>query len=233
MDKGVLYICYDRERQEVKVPYLDELKRSILSLRDAGCDLPITIYTDDLVKEEDVQGLGNVSVIVKEYISATYPNELRIEIHNRGWTVSKLYCFKDLPYDATIFTDTDTHFLEDPSCLISEDVDLAICREVFYINSWINKGKSRSERIKIMTNELTRRFNTGFFVARKTKAFNALIDKAIEIAKEEGIKQDQLPINLAFSFIGDITVKILSQQWNTRGQFGKSIKNPKMIHQRE
>ena len=236
MDKGVLYICYDSQRQEVKIPYIEELKRSIFSLRDSGCNLPITVYTDGLVKEEDVQGLNNVSVVTKEYISSTYPNESRVDIHNRGFTISKLYCFRDLPYDVTIFADTDTQFLDDPSCLISEDVDLAICREVFYINSWTLQGDvplPRSEKIKIITSQLTRRFNSGFFVARKTEPFNALIDKAIEIAEEEGIKQDQLPINLAFCYIGDITVKVLSQQWNTRGQFGKSIKNPKMIHQRE
>jgi len=230
MTKGILYICYDGG-VEVKVPYFKEVKRSISSLRKY-CKLPITIYTNGNVKNEDFnQGLEDVNVLIRNEIKSSLPSEPRLDPQRRGWTFPKLHCFKNLPYDMTIFVDTDTVFFDDPSGLISEDYDLAICRDVYY--------KKRRK-----AGQLTKHFNTGFFIARRGEPFKKLIDMALDlVGKEEFSKEsrytsenhdnrDQPLFNLALDFIHDINIRILPQKWNVRGHISSFIDEPKMIHDR-
>ena len=117
MTQGILYILYDLGSP---IDYLNELKGSIQSLRKY-CDLPITVYTDrDSVGQS--WGLDNVNLVKIDELKELAPNEQRKDKYNRGYVFLKLYALKDLPYDFTIFVDTDTFFLNDPSKLISEDV---------------------------------------------------------------------------------------------------------------
>ena len=208
MSQGILYILYDLGSP---IAYLDELKASIQSLRKY-CDLPITVYTDrDPIGQW--WGFDNVNLVKIDQLKELAPSEPRKDKHNRGHTFLKLYAFKDLPYDSTIFVDVDTIFLDDPSKLISEEHDLSICRDIKYINR---------ER------PLAKTFNTGFFVAKKGKVFSALIEKAIKM-REEG-KGDQAAINKAMDFTFDINVRILPQRWNVRGKIRESVDNPCLLH---
>ena len=218
MTQGVLYIVYDLGSP---IDYLDELKASIQSLRK-HCDLPITVCTD---KDPAGQwwGFDNVNLVKIDELKELAPEEQREDKYKRGYTFLKLYALKNLPYDFTIFVDTDTYFLNDPSKLISEDNDLTICREVRY--------KRDAEK------PLTKKFNTGFFIAKKGKNFNSLIHKAIEIRNESAIKShawgcDQVAINQALDHTFDINLRILPQAWNVRGIIKKAVNNPSLLHWR-
>ena len=200
MTQGVLYILYDLGS---KISYIDELKTSIRSLRK-HCDLPITVYTDRAPVGQ-CWGFDNVNLVKINELKELAPDHKREDPFDRGYAFLKLYALKDLPYDFTIFVDTDTYFLNDPSKLISEDNDLAICREVKY----------KRDRTK----PLTKRFNTGFFIAKKGENFERLIHKAIEIREGENIMCDQAAINQAIDYIWNIDIKILPQSWNVRGRY--------------
>ena len=201
--KGVLYILYDFGSP---ITYLDELRTSIQSLRQ-HCDLPITVYTN-----EESLDLGDnfkeVTITQKEIENMPTDESINsgdlLKELKRGHSYPKLYYFKDLPYDTTIFLDVDTLVLADPSKLISKDYDLAICREVRY-----KKGQH---------SRLQKAFNSGFFIANKSEGYNRLIDKALEIMKRDGLKSDQLSINKAFDYVYDINVRLLPQKWNVRGK---------------
>ena len=211
MTRGVLYILYDLGSP---IAYLDELKGSIESLRK-HCDLPITVYTDrDPVGQW--WGYNNVNIVKIDELKELAPKEQREDKYKRGYAFLKLYALKHLPYDFTIFADTDTYFLNDPSKLILEDNDLAICREIRY----------KRDNLK----PLTKRYNTGFFIAKREKNFKLLINKAIEIREEQNIMCDQVAINLAIDYIFDIDVRILPQAWNVRGVIKKAVNNPSLLH---
>ena len=216
MTQGVLYILYDLGSP---IDYLDELKISIESLRKY-CDLPITVYTDrDLVGQW--RGFDNVNLVKIDELKELAPEEQREDQSKRGYTFLKLYALKNLPYDFTIFVDTDTYFLNDPSKLISEDNDLTICREIRY--------KRDAEK------PLTKKFNTGFFIAKRGKNFNSLIDKAIEIRNESAIKShawacDQGAINQALDYTFDINLRILPQSWNVRSVIKDMVNNANLLH---
>ena len=210
MAQGILYIVYD---SGAKISYVDNLKRSILSLRK-NCDLPVTIYTDRMPISDFDEKLYNVKVVKIKGLNKLIPAEAREDRLGRGHTFLKLYAFKDLPYDSTIFADVDTIFLDDPSKLISKEHDLSICRDIKYSLD--------------AKQPLAKRFNTGFFVAKKGKAFSALIEKAIEM-REEG-KGDQFAINKAMDFMFDINVRILPQSWNVRGKIKELVDSPSLLH---
>ena len=211
MTQGVLYILYDLGS---KISYTNELKTSIRSLRK-HCDLPITVYTDG----SSLSGVDNIKIVKINELKELAPDHKREDPLDRGYAFLKLYALKDLPYDFTIFADTDTYFLNDPSKLISEDNDLAICRDFKYKRD--------------NTNPLTKRFNTGFFIAKKGKNFELLIDKAIEIREEKSVMCDQVAINQAMDYTCNIDIKILPQSWNIRGRYWLNfcqITNPNMLH---
>lgn len=56
----------------------------------------------------------------------------------------KLELLKELPFKRTVYVDTDTIFLDDPSKLFENNYDIAICRETRFGNnpevlaSWFN-----------------------------------------------------------------------------------------------
>ena len=213
MTQGILYILYDLGSP---IDYLNELKGSIQSLRKY-CDLPITVYTDrDPV--EQWWDYDNVNVLKINELKELAPNEQRKDKYNRGYVFLKLYALKDLPYDFTIFVDTDTFFLNDPCKLISEDNDLTICREVRYGRK--NKYQLRKD------------FNTGFFIAKRGENFKSLINKAIEIREEEKIMCDQIAINRAVDYNSDMHIKILPQSWNVRWKRPEKglINKPNILH---
>ena len=203
MSQGILYILYDKGGQSPasKFCYLEELKRSIDS-SIKFCDLPITVYTN----KDSLTSIGieskQVTIVRKEI--GNLPKEKREDSIHRGYSYPKLALFKDLPYDTTIFLDVDTLLLDDPSKLISEEYDLAICREVQY--EWKNR------------HELTKDFNTGFFIANKGEGYDSLIDKAIELMERYNIKCDQRAINRAVNYVYDINIMLLPQKWNMRGE---------------
>ena len=213
MTEGILYILYDGGG---KVRYADEFKKSLLSLRKF-CNLPVTLYTDDEKMGNFDKKLHNVNIVKVKEISERLPSQPREDHCHRGYTFLKLFCFKDLPYDVTIYADTDTLFFDDPSKLIAEDYDIAICRES-------DHGRKLNPRLKGT-------YNTGFFIAKKNKTYESLIKKAIEIQKNKGgLRGDQRAINTALHYMYDITIKILPQQWNVRPNVKKLIKNHKMAH---
>ena len=197
MTRGVLYILYDFGSS---ITYLDELKASIQSLRKV-CDLPITVYTN--IESLDLGDNFKEVIITQKEIKKVHTDE-RIDYYKRGYSYPKLYYFKDLPYDTTIFLDVDTLVLADPSKLISKDYDLAICREVRYKQHQLSR--------------LQKSFNTGFFIANKSERFGSLIDKALEIMQRQGLRSDQKSINMAFDYVYDINVRLLPQKWNVRGK---------------
>ena len=233
MKCGILYVLYDtvnKNPDQKSSSYPEELKKSISSLRKY-CDLPITIYTDGnvAIKENDfdnitvIQDTGGISCPAHRAIGidAPYrrpidPTERTRSIIDQGnfarETFKKLYFLKTMPYETTIYVDTDTIFYDDPSKLISKDYDLAICRDAKYSPT---KKQGR----------LTRAFNTGFFIANRRKPFDELIKKAIEICECEnsGVICDQPAINQALEHVLDITIMILPQRWNVRWDIRNEI----------
>jgi len=212
MTKGILYILYDREEnfsEDKKL--LNLLKNSISSLREF-CSLPITIFSNlDL--------------------NLNFKNvEIRKHVYNQDQdkTAQKLFWLKNLPYDVTIFIDLDTTFFDDPEQLISDDYDFAICREHRFRN-----GKGRGYP------RLCKALNTGFFIAKRGKVYDEVMDKAMKVYEGElpcdcekpSEWSDQWAINNGLEYVFDITIKILPQKWNVRNPLKNKISDVKMLHQ--
>lgn len=221
MTEGILYILYfDTDKEYKDNIFYKNLNNSILSLRKF-CNLPITIYTNlDLNLN-----FKNVEIKKREY------NQ------RQDKTAQKLFWLKDLPYDTTIFIDVDTLFLDNPEKLISDDYDLAICREHRFFKAGNNNAHRR------LKNEL----NTGFFIAKKGDIYSEVIDRAIDVYggklpfeayrktfgpwdRRDTDWSDQWAINVGLEYVFDITIKILPQKWNVRFPLKDKIKDAKLLH---
>ena len=214
MTRGILYIAWLGESGNRHV--FERLRKSIHSLR-RFCDLPITIRTNAEKEDRDFLKFSFEDVHFKEVVIA---NTKKFKFK------AKLEGFSDLPYDITIFCDTDTVFYDDPEKIIDEEVDLSICRQ----QDW-TRYKRNEERM------LDKHINTGFFIAKNSKPFKNLIRRAWKEAEayesNESLSDpqgDQNFINAAINFSFDITMKILPQQWNVNEAIFESVENAKLIH---
>lgn len=200
MSEGVFYIVYGESH------YFTEAKRSIESLRK-HCDLPIAIFTD-----KDFQIDGCMSFLVET--DSKYNDKFRL----------KLELLKELPFKRTVYVDTDTVFLDDPSKLFENNYDIAICRETRFGNN---------------PEVLASWFNTGFFIANRNKRYENLIDKALfywdefdagRLERPESSFSDQFFINHAITRDLDLTLQVLPQKWNVRQPLLNVIEQPSLIH---
>lgn len=206
MSEGILYIVYGESH------YFTEAKRSIESLRK-HCDLPIAIFTD-----KDFQIDGCMSFLVETDIEHNADTEYTAKFR------LKLELLKKLPFKRTVYVDTDTVFLDDPSKLFQNNYDIAICRETKF------DGDSQV---------LGNWFNSGFFIANRNKQYENLIDKALSYWDEYDAGTfprpklyfgDQFFINHAITKDFDLTLQVLPQKWNVRQPLFDLIEEPSLIH---
>jgi len=200
MSEGIFYIAYGESH------YFREIKRSVESLRK-HCDLPIAIFTD-----KNFQIDGCMSFLVET--NSKYNDKFRL----------KLELLKELPFKQTVYVDTDTLFLDDPSKLFENNYDIAICRETRFGNN---------------PEVLASWFNTGFFIANRNKRYENLIDKALfywdefdagRLERPESSFADQFFINHAITRDLDLTLQVLPQKWNVRQPLLNVIEQPSLIH---
>ena len=107
MSEGIFYIVYGESH------YFREVKRSVESLRK-HCDLPIAIFTD-----KNFQIDGCMSFLIETDI------EYRSQPKSTDRFRLKLELLKELPFKRTVYVDTDTLFLDDPSKLFENNYDIA------------------------------------------------------------------------------------------------------------
>ena len=206
MSEGIFYIAYGESH------YFREIKRSVESLRK-HCDLPIAIFTD-----RDFQIDGCMSFLIETDI------EYRAQPKSTDRFRLKLELLKELPFKRTVYVDTDTLFLDDPSKLFENNYDIAICRET---------------RFRSNPEVLPSWFNTGFFVANRNEQYENLMDKAIfywdefdagRLERPKDSFGDQFFINHAITRDLDLTLQVLPQKWNVRRPLLGIIEQPSLIH---
>lgn len=147
--------------------------------------------------------------------------------------------FSETERDTVIYVDADTRFLADPSEVVSDCYDVAMCREVVF----------DAEKKARMFGEVVRySFNTGFLVLNKTERTIDLIEQTLltyqefisrlsdlewqkgRVKDNEQWCNDQRALNICLGRDPLIKVLVLSNEWNVRKQLVGIIKNPKMYH---
>ena len=206
MSEGIFYIVYGESH------YFREVERSVESLRK-HCDLPIAIFTD-----KNFQIDGCMSFLIETDIEHNADTEYTAKFR------LKLELLKELPFKRTVYVDTDTVFLDDPSKLFENNYDIAMCRETKF------NGDSQV---------LANWFNSGFFIANRNKQYENLIDKALfywdeydagRLVAPKSDFGDQFFINHAIARDFDLTLQVLPQKWNVRRPLLGLIEEPSLIH---
>tara|TARA_Y100000004_G_scaffold194015_1_gene257714 strand:- start:1142 stop:1909 length:768 start_codon:yes stop_codon:yes gene_type:complete len=233
-DTGILYF-FDHER------YFNHAIKSIKVLRRV-CDLPITVFCSctDQDLYEITEATQNYNYRDVTFIKVrdnphlkTYGRYDSIDNFHDGlhWT-TKVSALQNLPYQTTVFLDSDTFFLKDPTPLISKSYDVAGCRECVYPE----EGTTRSPGAKAVWQS----FNTGFIIFNKSlrlkKFLNLLGYKFKEASKNlqqnmgKQTCNDQSCFNHAIEQSIDITYQVLPSKWNVRDPIYDLIDDPAMIH---
>tara|TARA_B100000131_G_scaffold53870_1_gene48787 strand:- start:760 stop:1455 length:696 start_codon:yes stop_codon:yes gene_type:complete len=215
--KGVMYYVNDEY-------YIPMAIHSIKSLNNVS-QLPISVYTS-FVKDfsNKDNNLKNVDIIKIPEEPIKISQDAKTKFNSAAWR-GKLKAYFEVPYDTTLFLDADTEILRDPTEIMTQDFDIAFCRETNF-----------EEGRKTMFHPS---FNTGVVVINKNDKTLALFKEALRLYDEcvsnlDASRaygcNDQKQLNQAYLNNPNIVLKFLSNDWNVREATFNLIKNHKIVH---
>lgn len=238
--RGVMYVVTGVNpkikkdgRKNGGVYYLKQLLKSLQSLKDVTT-LPVTLFTFQEIYD-----------IIPDYYKKLIDQVIWLDEYFENipdktiWgsmpvCEPKLKALTMLPYDVTLYVDTDTAFYEDPRTILTGNYDIAVCRET----------RCRDRR------NLERLFhfhNAGIMCITKNKRSEKYINYWYDRYKEleQLYYQDNEPHGFDFrgdqsvltkvhiEYVDDINILELPYKWNVRSKDdinNTSLPKPAIIH---
>ena len=216
MARGLLYMCFGKKA-------MDELKRSIESLRSVGSDLPICVVGSN----ETIAGMNgsgpNVRLAIHWTGTDPYDASMIPNFQFRAGRIKPgLYDLS--PFEETLYVDCDVEFKADPEPGFGylKNWDIAIAQERLAINelynrpraNWQHNVEERDATIKAFGGDGNFPFlNSGVIFFRKNKDVEDLFGLWSDEWKKWQMWDEQASLLRALNR-SKVRLMILSEYWN-------------------